>query len=300
MAFTAGGTTTGAALIHETYSGLLVEGVYKNSGLLPLFPSPVDSGGGTKHQWHVHSAANNSVEVFTEGLPSPAPDNQEYVTAYAAYKHFRGDIQITGHARDAMRSNYVNGLDLEFSMLAEDLMDLVTTTWMDATSGIRAAVDATTAYGGITRGSASYFESNENAVNGIVGFSDLITLYEEQRDNDIGARPDLILCPWNQYTRIYEVTGQPAVKNISPADSAEGYLGQVFAGMQIQPLGDLTDTVIFMLDRRPGKWTVIQHRPLTVSDQGRSGDSDVYEISLSVNLFCLDPKSQGKLTGCTA
>jgi len=300
MAFTAGGTTTGAALINEIYSGLLVEGVYKNSDLLPLFPAPMDSGGGTKRQWHVHSAVNDSVETFTEGQAQPDPGNQEYVAAEVSYKHFRGMVQITGHARDAMRRAWVNGLDLEFAMLREDLVDLVTTTWMDATDGIQAAVDSTTTYGGISRGSASYFESKETAVSAIVGFSDLIDMYEALRDNDFGAKPDLVLCPWNQYTRIYQVVGQPAIKNISPADSASSYLSQAFAGMDIQPLGDLTDTVILFLDRRPGKWEVITHRPLQVKEMAPSGDSDVFQVSLSVNLICTDPKSQGKLTGCTA
>jgi hypothetical protein len=146
----------------------------------------------------------------------------------------------------------------------------------------------------------SYFEANENAVNAIVSFSDLIDLYEEQRDNDIGAKPDLIVCPWNQYTRIYQIAGQPAIKNISPIDSASGYQSQVFAGMAIQPLGDLVDTQIFMLDRSPGSWIVVQSRPFQVKEMAPSGDSDVFQVSLGVNLICRHPKFQGKLTGCSA
>jgi hypothetical protein len=300
VAFLAGGSTTGTELIKEIYSGQLIEGVYKNSGLLPLFGAPVDSGGGTKHQWHIHTTANDSVETFTEGQGQPDPGNQQYTSPEVSYKYFRGLLNITGHARDAMRRNWVNGLDLEMSMLKEDIVDLVTTTYMDATDGIRAAVDSTTTYAGVTRGSVTYFEANENAVNAIVSFGDLIDLYEEQRDNDIGARPDLILCPWNQYTRIYQITGQPAIKNIAPLDAASGYNSQVFAGMSIQPLGDLTDTVIFMLDRRPGNWTVVQHRPFQVKEMAPAGDSDVYQLSVAVNLICLHPKFQGKLTGCSA
>lgn len=298
--FSAGGTTTGSVLIWEVYGGPLTETVYRNGEFLPLFGTPVDSGGGTKRQWPIHYGGNSSVEVFTESTQSPLPDSQDYTTAYVSYKHFRAMVQITGIARDAMRSNIANGIDLEMMLVAKDLLDLVNTTWMDSTSGLLAAVDSTTAYGGKTRGSISYFEALETAVNGIVGFDDLINFLETLRDADIAASTNLLLLPWSQYTRLYGITGQPAIKNTTPVDAAQGYFQQTFAGLQVQPLRDLTSTVILGLDTSPGNFEVIEHRPLTVHDQGRSGDSDVFQISTSLNWVCYNPMKQGKLTGCTA
>ncbi len=54
------------------------------------------------------------------------------------------------------------------------------------------------------------------------------------------------------------------------------------------------------LDNRPGANSVVEHRPYTVDYQGRSGDSDVYQISWAGNLVCRRPKESGKLTGVTA
>jgi hypothetical protein len=298
--FTAAGTTSGAALIKQIYMPGWVEGVFKNNALLQHFPAPVDSGGDTACRWKVHGGANGSVEVFAEGQVQPSADSQDFYNAAVNYIAFRAMVQITGHARDAMRSNWVNGLEEEMMLAKEDIMDLITTSYMESTYGLEVAVDSTSAYAGITRGSATYFESQETAVSAPIGYSHMMAMYQGLRDNNVGAKPGLIMCPWNQYSRIYAISGGPTVRAADSNDVAKGYEAITFNGVPIAPMPDMTDTVILFLDMAPEKWAHVVHRNWDVKQMGPSGDSDVYQISYSGILACKDPKKQGKLTACTA
>lgn len=299
-AFTAAGTTTGAALIKEIYMPSWIEGVFKNNELLKHFPSPVASGGDTAVRWKVHGGANGSVEVFGEGQAQPSADSQDWYNAAVNFVYFRAMVQLTGHAKDAMKSNWVNGLEEEMTLAKEDITDLITTSYMESTYGLEVAVDATSTYAGITRGSATYFESQETAVSAAVGYSNLIAMYQGLRDNNVGAKPGLILCPWNQYTRIYNISGGPAIRASDSNDIARGYEAISFNGVPVAPLPDMTDTVILFLDMGPEKWAHIVHRDWDVKQMAPSGDSDVYQISYAGILACKNPMKQGKLTGCTA
>jgi len=212
-------------------------------------------------------------------------------------------IQITGHAQDAMKANWVNGLEEEMTQIRPQLQDLITTTMLSAAnSGIQVQIDSLTAYAGLTRGAISWFESYEAAINDIISYSALMTAYRTLRDNDIAAKPDLILCPWNQKQRIYQITGQPAIKYIGPNDAAAGFTTDcAFAGVPVEAISDLTDTVILYIDRTPGNWVHIKHRDWSVKPMAPSGDSDVYQISYAgIGPLCRNPKKQGKNTGCTA
>jgi hypothetical protein len=172
---------------------------------------------------------------------------------------------------------------------------------MGSTYGLEVAVYSATTYGGIARGSASYWESKETAVSDAMALTDLQDLREALIDNDIGAKPSLILTAVNQETRYYNLTGSPATQMIGDADKSPGLGGRLtFAGMPFAGLPDFTDTVLLMLDMSPGKWANIIHRPFDVHDQGRSGDSDVYMITFGGNLIDKNPKLDGKLTGLTA
>lgn len=298
--FQAGGATAGAILIKQIYLPSFIDGTFKNNSLVSLFPAPQDSGGDTACRWKVHSDVNGSVEVFTEGQVSPTPDSQEWVNAAVNYTYFRAAIQITGHARDAMRSNWVNGIEEEMTLAREDVIDLMTTSFLGATYGLEVSVDSTTTYAGVTRGSATYFEAYETAVSAALGYANLIAMYQALRDNDRGAKPSLILCPWNQYTRIYNLSGGPALRQNPTPDVANGYEAISFNGIPIKPIPDMTDTVLLMLDTSPEKWAHITHRAWDVKEMAPSGDSDVYQLSYAGTLCCKDPMRQGKLTGLTA
>jgi len=300
--FTAGGTGQGAVLIEEVYRPGFVEAVYRNNDFLSRFPAPITQRGGRYVNWMVHRSGNGSVEVFTEGQASPNAGGQLYALAQVAWTYVRGNIELTGHALDAMQSNYTGAdlLEEEMTQVQEDLRDLLNTSFMGGTYGLELAVDSGSTYAGIARGSASYWESTETAVSGTLAYSDLVDIFEAISDNDKGGKVTEVQVPWNQQTNIYNLAGMPATKMTTPEDAARGLTGQTFNGRPIVAMGDMTDTVIMMLDISPGQFEVVQIRPMQARFQGRAGDADVYQISTGAAFICKNPKRQGKLTGVTA
>ena len=297
-------TTTATEVIRPVVRAGFTEAVYRNNQLIPIFlgsqgGGPIDSGGDTARRWKINSAGNDSVATYSEGDAAPSSGEQTWVSAAVSYTHFWGMVEITGHARAALRSNYVDAVSEEFALAQKDMVDLITTTYI---TELATAVDSTTAYAGITRGSASYFESAETAVSGLLAETDLEDLMETLMDNDVGAMPGGMqwFMPFNQATNIYRLTGGPATQFIGDADKAPGFLGQSFAGRPMHSIGDMTDTVIYLLDLSMGKWEVVEHQGFDLIDQGRSGDADLYMITYRGQLVCTDPKTQGKLTGVTA
>lgn len=302
MPVTAAGATSGAVLIKTTYDPAFADAVYNNNKLFSLFPAPVRAGGDTAYRWKVRGAGNTSVETFVEGQGSPVAGNQRFYNAAVSWQYFRAEIQITGHARDSLQSSYLPGdiLETEMTLAMQEIKDLMTTTWMGSTVGLEVAVDSTSTYAGITRGSATYFESLETAHSALLSDSGLLDFHEALRDNDRGAEVGLILSPENQATNYYRLIGGPATKQTTPGDSARNLSNQSFNGIPWVGIGDMTDTIILFLDMRPGMWTHQVIRPFEVNFQGRAGDSDVYEVSTGNALVCRNPKLQGKLTGVTA
>lgn len=298
-------TTTAANTIKQAYEGGFEVGVFRNNSLLKWFPPPFPAVGDTAYRWKINTAGNDSVEVYTEGQAQKDPGNQTFGNAAVSWTYVRGMLQFSGHALDALKSNWINQADEEANLLMDDLIDLITTSFMGGTYGIELSVDYGSAYAGITRnGSASYFEATETAVSRKLAFQDLIDLQETMRDNDKGSRfgpgNGLILCPLNQETNIYQLTGQPAVKNIGPSDAAQNLTAQTFNGVPIVGLPDWTDSVIAFLDMRPEKWKYPVIRPFSVKEMAPSGDSDVYQVSWGGSLVNKMPKFDGKLTSVTA
>lgn len=296
--FTAAGATTGAILIKNLYADMWTEGIERKSDLAQIMPAPSDYPGDTAYRWKLHGGANGSVTTYSEGDPDPDVDSQDWYNAAVSWSYLKGMLQVTGHARDAMGSNWGIGLEEENILLAQDMQ----TYWESvAISSLLDAIDSTTTYAGITRGSATYFESLETAINAPVGYQDIINAIEAMADDGRGQMISTLVIPWNQATNIYNLTGGPAIKYGSPSDLAAGYFNQSFGGViPIKPIRGLTDTVILGLNLGGDKWKRPRIRNWQTSFQGRSGDSDVYQITYGDVLVCKDPRVQFKLTGCTA
>lgn len=304
--FTAAGSGTGAELIRQVYLGQFVDALNNNDQLTGWFP-PEQSPGDTAYRWKIHRGGNSSIETFSEGGPMAAAGNQTWASGAVTYLHFRGSVQITGHARAAMRSNWVSGLDEEMIQLKGNLVDLINRTYMDATNGIQVAISGTSDYAGVTRATSSWFCSYAQAVSDALGYSNMTTQYTTSRAFDYAAKPDVILLPWNQVKRYHAISGQPGMKVFTPTDVASGLQGGLtFAGIPIAALDDLTSTVALWLDRRPGKWAHVYHDTDTsvqgweIQDLGKSGDSDVLALYYRGHLICRDPLRQSKMTSLTA
>lgn len=293
-------TTTGANAIREAYAPGFDEAVFRNNSLMSLF-NWQDAVGDTAYRWKLNSAGNNSVEIFTEGAAQPAAGNQTYVNAAVSWTYFRVMLQVTGHARDALRSNWIAAIEEEAVLGRADLVDLITTSFMGSTYGLETAVDYGDVYAGITRnGSAGYFESTETAHGGALTTDGLIDLQETIRNADKNGKPDTILCNLNQETNIYRLGGPHLITNLNPGDKTPSLLNNQIAGCRVVAVPDFTTTVLLMLDMRPSNWAPTIIRPFSVKEMGPSGDSDIWQFSWGGALVCKMPKFQGKLTGVTA
>ncbi len=301
MAFSQISQYSGADLFKTLYGNRFVDGVFRNNAIYDIFGEPQGPYTPDKTiRWHVASAANGSVEVFTEDQAQPAPGAQTYIDANLGYTYFRGMLRITGHLQDVMRNGgaWEPIVDREFTLLIEDIRDLVTTTFLGATQGgIQAAVDSTTTYAGVTRGSQTAFESTETATNDVLGYDNMMTHYVTMRDASIGAMPDMILMSWTQAKKYHAITGQPAVKNQVGTDVATGFTGMEFNTVPILAVPDLTNTIAMWLTR--ASWAMHSYRSFEVKDMAPAGDSDVFQISTAPQIVCFDPKMQGKQTGLT-
>lgn len=295
-------TTTVATgtTIQQTYAPGFVEGVYRNNALMPIFGAPVDSGGDEAYRWKINSAGNSSVELYTEDQAQPAIGNQTFVNAAVSYLAFRYMVRITGHARAALRSNWINAIDEEFTLGQQDLIDLITTTYMASTYGIEAAIAATGTYAGITRGSVGYFESTSTAISRALELNDIIDHWETIQNADKGGMPSALICNLNQVTNIWRLGGGPGIKNMDYSDAAPSLYTQTFAGRPIIGMPDFTTTTIATLDLRPGHWVVVEHQPFQVKEMAPSGDSDVTQVSYMGVIVGKNPKCDGKLTSVTA
>ena len=313
MAFTAAGSTTGAVLIRDLYQSDFVDTCYFTNFLGLRMPDGRDLfvkklwGGGSNYRWVVRqNTGNTSVEIFTEGQVQPTPNQQDYSAASVAFSYYRAMVQLTGHAVDAMGSSQIpiDAVSSELDGAAQDVSELMNTTFLGATnSGLEVAVDSTTTYAGIARGAATYWESVETSVGGALTITALEDMLETLLDNDVGARPQALLAPFNQLTNYARLTGTPYMQNGPPNDKGQQLVAPQFAGMPLLGVGNFSNTVIAMLDlgttQRP-KFRVPVIRPMQVKTMAPNGDSDVYQVSTGAAFICTDPMRQGKLVSVTA
>ena len=300
-------TTTAANSIREAYAPSFEKAVFRNDSFLGLFPpwEAPPGNGDTAYRWKLNSAGNSSVQVFSENQVQPVAGYQAIVNAALSWLYVRGMMSFTGHALDALGSNWINAEQEEGSLLVEDLVDLMTTSFMGSTYGLELALAPASAYAGITRnGAASYFESSTAGSVGTLAYADLVDIQEAVRDNDKGGlktRQGMWVCPVNQETNIYGLAQTSKTVNVNTDGSfAPRIANQDVCGYPLVALPDFTNTVIALLDMRPGSFRKIQIRTFRVDDQGRSGDSKIFQVSWGGMFVVRQPRFHGTLTGVTA
>ncbi len=307
-------TTTLLASELQRIYGPMASPVFYNDYFAPLFP--VTRGAGDSYRFPIAVTGNGSASTFTEGAALGVSGQVGWVQASAPWTYFRVIPQITGHARDAAMGTALGPMQLAYEMQAAALAlrDLVNTTLMaDAATGILGIVDDdTTAYYGLSRATYTQLQSEVNAVGGVLTLAQLQDLWEELRDNDRGARPSLILSPYNQITNYVNLQLQVGTStNVSlfrkdagaGASGVDyGYLesGITFNGIPWVGIPDFVDTEIAMLDMSPGHWELAVIRDFTVDDMAKTDDSNTFQLSYGCALICRAPRKQGKLETVTA
>ncbi len=308
-------TTTLLASELQRLYGPAAYSIFYNDRFLPLFQQ-VGPRGGDSYRFRVETGGNGSAATFSEGDALGVAGQVTWQQAVAPWTYFRSIVQITGHSEDSAMGTEQGPEQLDYEMTngAKALRDLMNTTYMaDAATGLLGIVDDdTTAYYGLSRATYTTLQSEVNAVGGVLTLAQLQDLYEELRDNERGARPQLILSPFNQITNYVNLQLQVGTStNISifRKDAGNGvsgidygYLesGITFCGIPWLGMPDMTDTEIVFLDTSPGNWEYVEHRPFRVTEMAKTDDSTTFQLSAAAALICRAPRQQGKLETVTA
>lgn len=298
-----------------------VNAVFKNNQFLgltvngsPLFPElPV---GDTNYRYKLISSANTSAGTFSEGDSAPQPVAISPVNAVIAYTYFWAWVRTSGRVRDLDKTQRVSMIEQEMSGAREDIVDVMNTGFMGTSNaGLLTAISDDLTYGGISRGSAAYFESTDTNHNAALTRVGLTNVIETAEDNDKGAVTSVILTSRNQVTNYTNLAGEPNTENSSISvelglvgggrlDLGYNVRALSFQGIPIISIPDFSDTDWAGLDLRMTRvgpsWGLSIRRPFEMRGPQMSADDDIWELSAAAALVCHQPKTQWKLTDVTA
>lgn len=296
-------TTTAANTLKSVLEPGYIDATYLNHDLLKYFQGVKKRATSNAYTWAV-KAAGKSAAVFTEGSAMPDPGYITWAKPTLSPLYIWCPAQISGHLEDAIANGGAefDSAFAEFQDSIDSIADLYTTSFLGSTYGLEVAIDSSSSYAGISRGSASYWESLETNHNAKLTMNALITLVEGLVDNDRGANKNNLmwLVPWNQVTNIFELAGVPGMKTFDPRDPAASWGNSSIAGAPVAGIGDMTNTTIALMDMTPANWALPEFRPLSVVWHRNVGDSSIYKVSGGQVLASKNPVKNAKLTNVTA
>ena len=306
--------TTAAKAIKEKYEPVVAEAVFYNNEVIGL-KGPngrvfkvIKNQGGNNYNFKVHTAANSKIETFVEGDVHPEAGNQTYVNAALSSTYIWFVLEVTGHARDALLSNYFNPITDNMSKSIDGMNDLFSTTFLnDSTVGLQAAIDNNNTYGGIVRSSSSYWQSAVESSIGTLARADFESVIETQRSPaHLKGRTSLWLLPPEQVTNYGQLAdfGTNDRRDVVSGGGKGFDLGWNWDGLMIHGspalgMSDLTSSVILGLDTRPDTWKIETRRKFSEKVLAPTGDNDRIQYSMALTLVCKNPTRQAKMEGIT-
>jgi len=296
-----GATTTTFASAIATYMNGMAETLNDQGAtlqqLIPATPSP----GGDSFDWPVHYGGNSSTVAYSEGDALAAAGNESYATATVAYStgYLRTVYQVTGHARDAVRNGYFNAVDKE-GMSA--LMAHVAAREALLISTLEGAIDSAGSYAGLLR--ATYnLASYEAAIGGSLAMANMDLMYETLQASPIGAdlSGHVILAPTSTIGEYNDVAagagaGNPIIQwtDGKTMDGGKFRFNAAYNGCPIVRVEGLTAGGLLFVN--PSNLVRVVQRPIIVEPMAKTDDSDLFSITSSEIIVCLNPRHAGKLT----
>ncbi len=255
---------------------------------------------------NVNVAANSSAEVYVEGQDAPARGQQTVVTASFAFKHFRVMIGETGHARRARgpaSQGALDGVDpmYELNMAAEDLRDLMTTTFLStSTYGIQGIINnASVAFGDQSRTTyATLISYLLDASSAALSTSLINKANWRSREAPYGARAQLWVASPLQCGIFAEIqSGKVAALSADNQPIPNSVLPVA--------MPDLTTSVFLGLSDVDRAWGYTSNEEGNLGGQSGSGlhvryygaqdDSDTVQLSTAGAIWCNQPQKQIKI-----
>lgn len=138
--------TTLATAIQTIFAPMMRKTFYEGTPLMRLLGIR-PSLGGDSHDWKVNYAGNAG-RAYSEGAAPAAAGNQSFADLSLAHSNFDNTVQISGHAIDAMRNGYFNGVEKEMQGGISGLMHTIETAMV---AQFIAAINDDASYAGQTR-----------------------------------------------------------------------------------------------------------------------------------------------------
>jgi hypothetical protein len=290
-------TTTLTTAIQKTFQTMVETYDYAETPLrnmLRIVPSP----SGNAVDWKIHYGLNTTSANFSEGDAVSAAGNNTFADATISNTagYMRTMVQYTGHAVDALKGGYFDGIMKETEGAIKAHMhakeDLLVTA-------IEAAIDSGGSYAGLLR--ATYLlAAYENAV-GTTALTDYQTMWTTLSKLEIGADLSSHIFACN-HTMIQEYLDVAAGVQFLEYGQIQG--GVIDAGKLTRlpqyngrPFIDvptLTDgTVLFF---NPADFWITEFRPIQIDQMGKTDDSSVFSITSAETLAGTKIRTMGKLT----
>ncbi len=260
------------------------------------------------------TAANGSVESYTENKTPPSRGKQTTIATKFEFRHWRGLIGQTGHARRVEGPGYehVRGGDLELVGCMLDIRDLMTTDFLsDEIYGMQGIINnASKNWGDSSRStSATLISYLLNASSAAISTALLNKAKWRSKEAPYGARVELWVASPLQGGLVAEVAAGKLALNDAGGQTGNVIVNDVAAAEPWATMPDLTTSVVLGLSEVDAAWGYTSNEPGNVAG-GRQGeatfharefgsqdDSDTLQISTAGAIWCKQPQKQIKIYG---
>lgn len=307
-------TTTLAAAIATTFEPGMTKTFYEGTPFLNLigFPGRPNSGGDSI-DWKLNYAGNAGA-IINEGDALPAAGNQTYADMTIAHILFVNTVEFTGHAVDAMKNGYFDGIKAEMDGGVSGLLHKIEEKFVTVIEG---AINDDTSYGGQTRATVhadSYVVAGGSAANTLANLSELyesLTLdgrgvvYDPRR-HFIFSSPEQVTAYTEVATALMKVgddesTGvnRPYTTSQTDAKLDAGLMKHSieYNGLPWYSIATATNTLVTLGDK--SEIVIEQSRPVTIEPLGKTDDNTKFEISWHGGLAYKDPYRAGRIEALT-
>lgn len=307
-------TTTLASAIATTFIPGMVKTFDEGTPLLNFLGFPGKPNlGGDSIDWKLQYAGNAG-SILNENDALPAAGNMTYADMTIAHILFVNVVEFTGHAVDAMKNGYFDGIAKELDGGVSGLLHKIEEKFVTVLEG---AINDDTSYGGQTRATVhadSYVVAGGSAANTLANLSEL---YQALTLDGRGVTYDParhFLFSANEQTTAYTeiatghiVTGdaeasgshRPYVTNQTDDTLDAGMMKHTlrYNGLPWYGFRTATNTLVSLADR--SQIVLEWSRPITIEPLGKNDDNTKFEISWHGGLAYIDPYRAGRIEALT-
>jgi hypothetical protein len=296
----------------------VVEALFRNNEVMGEFTMRPFTGGGTINV-KMHYAGNTSVGRYSEGDADGVAGSQSYLTAYWPEQHYRGQVGITGHARDytlngSMQAVFFDQLAQEMERVYTDITDFISVdmlgTGLTAPVGIQGIIDSAGTIATLSRSTYAWFQAYETTGAGTtIAMSDLDNATYQSAETSYAAKITAIWTTLKQSSKYKGVAGNMGttasplrviVDGPGPVQFNTGSVmdDQFYGAVPIKKKHNLDSSV--WLGLTTSRFFIGKMRDWTVRSLPFQGDTDRYQVTCAFSLGCDSPRENWKVTGLTA